>query len=46
VDIRRAKKYAARDVERWSGEQWRDKGLLTVVFYAYRGTDNLIYIDA
>jgi hypothetical protein len=43
---RRAKKYAARDAERWAEYQWRDKGLLVVVLYAFRGPDNVIEVNA
>lgn len=43
---RRAKKYAARDAERWAEYQWRDKGLLVVVFYAFRRPDNVIEVNA
>ena len=34
-----------RSVSRWSDQQWRDMGMLTLTFYAYTDKDNKVVVE-
>jgi hypothetical protein len=44
IQQKRATKLGAAKIQQWSAERWKDMGMLTVTFYAYKDTSNQVAI--
>jgi len=42
---RRATRYGAKTVRKWASNQWNDKGILALTFYAFRNEHGQVYVE-
>ena len=44
IQQKQATKLGAAKIQQWSAERWKDMGMLTMIFYAYKDTSNQVAI--